>query len=292
MKFVLFFLLLVPAIHIFGQPNNASVSLGIIADCQYADQPTRGLRHYKNSITKLEECVSTFNDQELHHVFHLGDFIDDGAANFLPVQRIIDKLVAPFTHVLGNHDYSVADSLKPGVHKKMGMPSRYFAQDVMGWRFLILDGNDVSLHANPKSSKLYRRAKRHHERHYPELPTWNGALGKSQMKWLKAELKQAEEQEIPVILLCHFPVYPSDVHNLWNDEEVVALIERYSIVKAWLNGHNHAGNYGVKSGIHFVTFKGMVDTNENAFAHVSIGQEVIKIRGFGREENRELRIRK
>lgn len=292
MRFILSFLLMVQAFHLLGQSKSAKVSLGIIADCQYADQATRGLRHYRSSIEKLQDCVATFNDQQLDHVFHLGDFIDDGATSFHPVQRIIDQLRAPFTHVLGNHDYSLPDSLKHEVHIKMGMPSRYFARDVLGWRFLILDGNDVSLHAYIKSSKPYRRAKRHHERYYPDLPTWNGALGKGQMRWLKMQLKQAEKHRIPVVLLCHFPVYPSDPHNLWNDREVVALIERYSVVKAWLNGHNHAGNYGVKQGIHFVTFKGMVDTEENAFAQVSIGQELIKIRGFGRAENRELLIRK
>ena len=112
-----------------------------------------------------------------------------------------------------------------------------------------------------------------------------------QLTWLDQILTEADQEMVPVVLLCHFPVYPADVHNLWNAEEVVTLLERHPSVKAWLNGHNHAGNYGLKDGIHFVTFKGMVDTETNSFAKLTINHEQIIIRGFGRETDRLLILR-
>ena len=61
------------------------------------------------------------------------------------------------------------------------------------------------------------------------------------------------------------------------------------MVKIWLNGHNHAGNYGKFEGIHFVNFKGMVDTEtENAFSILTFFNNRIEIEGFGREKNRIL----
>lgn len=47
--------------------------------------------------------------------------------------------------------------------------------------------------------------------------------------------------------------------------KVLELIGSYRCVKAWLNGHNHAGAYAEYQGIHFITFNGMVDTEEISY---------------------------
>ena len=76
---------------------------------------------------------------------------------------------------------------------------------------------------------------------------------------------------------------------LWNAEEVIPVIEKYGCVKAWINGHNHAGNYAMQNGIHYINLKGMVDTeNENAYSIIPFTDTRIEINGFGREENRSL----
>ncbi len=274
------------------QPHMSQVSFGVIADCQYADQDDRGARLYRKSKTKLGACVDTLNNQRVEHVFHLGDFIDTGAENFEVVHAILEKLSLPYTHVLGNHDYSVADDLKPMVPAKMGLPAPYFSLDIKGWRFLIIDGNDLSLHAHAKDSDQYKYCLQLYNDHYSDRPNWNGAIGEQQMNWMREQLDAALVDNIPVILLCHFPVFPPDPHNLWNDDEVLDLIVRYDNVKAWMNGHNHAGAYGVKDGIHFITFRGMVDTEENAFATVYLSESELEVVGFGREVSRKLMIRK
>ena len=265
--------------------------IGIIADCQYADQATQGVRHYRLSVQKLNECVDSLNKFELDHVFHLGDFIDQHHESFDEVLPIFDRLKAPHTQVLGNHDFSVDEQFKEAVPEMMGLKARYFSMMIKEWKFIILDGNDVSLYAWPKLSENYKQALRIYEQEYADRETWNGAIGKSQMSWLNAELEQAEIDGDKVILLCHFPVLPEDSHILWNAGELVDLVSSYSCVKAWFNGHNHAGGYAEYQGIHFVTFQGMVDTDQNSYATVVLGSNKLIIKGFGREQDRELELR-
>lgn len=74
--------------------------------------------------------------------------------------------------------------------------------------------------------------------------------------------------------------------------ECLELIEHYANVKLFMNGHNHAGSYVEDNGIHYITFKGMVDTkNTLAFAYAEITPDSIFINGFGREPSRRLKIK-
>ena len=154
----------------------------------------------------------------------------------------------------------------------------------------VVYGNDVSLYAWPKGSQREIEAREIHQRKYTDQPTYNGALSSTQMAWLKIELEQAESNTENVILLCHFPLYPADEHVLWNSAEVLELISSYTCVKAWLNGHNHAGGYVEYQGIHFITFKGMVDTEDNSYATVQLQGNQLRVTGFGREGNLALTL--
>lgn len=94
-----------------------------------------------------------------------------------------------------------------------------------------------------------------------------------------------------VVLHAHHPVYPfSRGHNLWNDKEIVALLEKHPCVAAYINGHNHNGAYDTKSGIHYLTLKGMVDTEETSYCEVRIFADHIDIIGRGRQENLRLEL--
>lgn len=274
------------------QEGTGGPLVGIIADCQYADQPAWGVRQYNLSDEKLNECVDNFNSMKLDHVFHLGDFIDGKLESFGVVLPIINRLEAPFTLVLGNHDFSVSDEFKEQVPELMGLEQRYFTMRLKGWKFIILDGNDVSLYAWPEGSQKYNEALEIHQKRYKNHETFNGALGDTQIAWLKKELERAEMESESVILLCHFPILPVDAHVLWNSADVLDLISSYSCVKAWFNGHNHAGAYAEYEGIHFVTFQGMVDTEETSYATVLLETDRLLIKGIGREKDRELILKR
>lgn len=273
------------------QDNEKSFSIGVIADCQYCADPGKGVRKYAASESKLSKCVDHFNSMDLDYVVHLGDFIDRDIKSFDVVSPIYNQLNMPKYHVLGNHDFSVLEREKKDIPKILGLPSKYYDFEVKGWRFIILDGNDVSFHAYPEDSEEFRKATDYYEKNEITSPKWNGAIGKKQISWLNNVLQNATKAGEKVVLYCHFPLFPENVHNLWNAREIMEIIENYSCVKAYMNGHNHEGNYGSKEGIHYLTLKGMVDTDETSLAVIHLNADHLKVTGFGREEDRVMKLR-
>ena len=269
----------------------ADYAFGAIADCQYCNIQTKGKRRYAQSEKKLTDCVADFNTMDLAFVTHLGDFIDRDFESFDVVGPIYNQLRMPKYHVLGNHDFSVADHLKKDVPSKMGMPSKYYDYEKEGWRYVVLDGNDVSFHAYPENSEDAQKAAEYYETNKITSPQWNGAVGEKQLSWLKGVLESAQQAHEKVILFCHFPAYPPNNHNLWNAEQVIALLEGYPCVKAYINGHNHSGGYGLKEGIHYLTLKGMVDTETTSYAVIRLSADKIEVDGYGREEDRILPVK-
>ena len=266
-------------------------SFGAIADCQYCRGPNRGSRHYSSSVKKLHECVQELNSHDLKFVIHLGDFIDRDYVSFDKVLPIYQSLKMPAYHALGNHDFEVADKWKAKVPERMGMQSKYYDFSIEDWRFIVLDGNDVSFHAYPKDSLQYKKAGVYYRENKIRSPKWNGAVGEEQLAWMRKILKSAQEKGEKVVLYCHFPVYPADPHNLWNAKEVVSILEEFSCVKAYINGHNHKGKYGQKDGIHYITLKGMVETEDSAYSIISVHQDELKVKGYGRESGRNLLLK-
>ena len=266
-------------------------SFGAIADCQYCAGPNRGSRHYASSAGKLKECVAELNKHDLEFVIHLGDFIDRDYSSFDKVLPIYQSLQMPAYHALGNHDFEVADELKGKVVERMGMESKYYEFSVEDWRFIVLDGNDVSFHAYPKNSPKYKDAERYYRENKIRSPRWNGAVGSEQVAWLRKILQKAEKQKEQVAVFCHFPVYPADPHNLWNAGEIISLFEEFSCVKAYINGHNHKGKYGQKNGIHYLTLKGMVETETNAYSIIRVAENCLNLKGYGREKDLTLNFK-
>jgi hypothetical protein len=54
----------------------------------------------------------------------------------------------------------------------------------------------------------------------------------------------------PVIVLGRMPVYPKAIHNVWNDETVIAVPERHSNMVATSTAAPTNGNNGLRNGIH------------------------------------------
>ena len=73
------------------------------------------------------------------------------------------------------------------------------------------------------------------------------------------------------------------------DKAVVSMIVKFPNVVAYMNGHNHKGNYTTHKGCHFVNFKGMVETEASApFAIVKYFTDRIEIDGYDTEPDRSL----
>jgi len=115
-------------------------------------------------------------------------------------------------------------------------------------------------------------------------------VGDGQLKWIENKLKAATKKGERVILFCHFPIHPVNVHNLWNADALTKLLGKYPCVAAYINGHNHAGNYGSKDRVHYLTLKGMVDTTDNAFSVIEVHKDRLSLKGIGRQKDREMRL--
>ncbi|TNJ46197.1 metallophosphoesterase [Tamlana fucoidanivorans] len=275
--------------------SDGSFEIGVIADCQYCACETQAPRFYKAAKQKLQVAVDFLNTKDLEYTIHLGDFIDRGFASFDTVLPIWNALKSEKRHVLGNHDFSVADSLKRFVPNKMGLKTRYYSFKKFNWRFIVLDGNELSFygaepHKIKQTDSLFNQLK---SDNLPNVAVWNGGLSHEQLQWIKSELDKAIVNDEHVGIYCHFPaIRERDLHNLWNFKEFQKLIQPYENVKFYFNGHNHAGDYAVKDGVHYLTFKGMLDTQDStAFSVVQFTKDSIFIKGFGRETSRRLKIK-
>ncbi|WP_134678525.1 metallophosphoesterase [Paracoccus ravus] len=271
---------------------------GVLSDPQFAPvvPNEQGTRFYANSLWKLNEAIAELNKHaDLEFVVTLGDIIDRHWESYNHILPVYDRLQHKKHFVLGNHDYDYAAEWIPSVARTVGMPAPYYDFSFKGVRFIALDGNDVSTFGPPKGDPrrelAAERLAKLKESGAANAQSWNGSLSDKQFAWLDERLTDAQAAGERAIVLCHYPVYPANEHNLWDSERIVELVKRHPHCAAWFNGHNHAGNYGAVGNQHFVNFCGMVDTPDTScFAIVSVHADRIEIQGFGREENRVLAL--
>lgn len=274
------------------QDSTPLFSFGIISDVQYCDCEPAGTRVYRSSLNKLAEALNSLKTDNPKFVFDFGDLIEKDFGSYKPVYRILDSSGLKIYHSTGNHDYSVELRMKKRIPQLRTEKEGYYTFSLDKFRFIILNGNEISNYASTSKTEiqaannLIAKLKESGEKNGQE---WNGGIGKKQLEWLDLQLKGAKENEEKVFIICHFPVWPEDEHNLLNYREVLPVLEKYDNVIAWFNGHNHAGNYGNFNMIHFITMKGMVETETTgSFALVEVYRNKIWIRGSGREKSQIL----
>lgn len=277
--------------------EDALFRFGIIADPQYAPFPPKpgGTRYYANSLWKLDQALKALNDEPLEFVATLGDIIDRHWDSFGDILPIYDQLEHPSFLVLGNHDFEVGQDYLRAVIRTVGLEKSYYDFTGGGYRFLVIDGNDVSTFAppagDPRLEIAAERLARLTEAGAENAQSWNGSLSDEQFAWMEERLGTAQQAGEKVIVLSHYPVYPANIHNLWDSERIVDLLTSHDNFVAFFNGHNHAGNYGAIGNQHFVNFKGMVETpDQTAYATLAVHEDRIEITGHGLEENRTLTI--
>jgi len=269
------------------------LKIGLVADPQYANKPAAGKRYYRESLWKLEEAIDTFNYKNVDFVQSLGDIIDVEWGSYDSILPIYNKLNPDIENykLLGNHDFSIYSTHLIDLLEKLSMPNYYYSYSQKGWKFIVLDATDYSYFSNSlhnhdtnQVNLYYENTKEKSNEH-----RWNSAIGKEQQNWLKQELASAISLNQKVVLFSHLPIRPkSNPHNLWNDYEIVDIIENSSNVVAFINGHNHSGDYVFKNGIHYITIFGMVDTMINSYGILEIYKDRLVSRGYGNQKTLHL----
>jgi manganese-dependent ADP-ribose/CDP-alcohol diphosphatase len=267
-------------------------SFGLIADIQYCDCEPAGTRFYRSSLAKLTEAVRSFRTDNPAFVVNLGDMIDKDFDSYKPVTNILDTAGFKIYHAAGNHDYAVDSLLKKLIPPLQADMKGYYYFMHDKFRFIILNGNELSTYATTDKSVI-----RYADNYILKLKNdgeingwdWNGGMSSKQILWLTNQLNTATMNNEKVFIMCHFPVFPANEHNLFNYREVLHVLEGNNNIIAWFSGHNHAGNYGNFNLIHFLTMRGMVETEKtNSFALVEVYRNKIWIKGSGREKSQIL----
>ena len=273
------------------------LSFGLITDVQYADADPEGERHYRESLPKLKTAVAWLAKKNLPFTLHLGDLIDRDFKAFGTVLPLLAGLGHPVWHLLGNHDYTVADAEKPRVAATLGMPCDYYPFSGSGVRFVMLDTNDLSTYKYPAGSPRDLESEALLKQRIREksngAKAWNGGVSEVQLAWLERGLAAADAAGEPVVLCGHHPLLPAEGHQVWNHEAVIALIDRHPCVVAYFNGHNHAGAEVLRNGVPYITFKSILhEPAVNAFSAIHLFADRLEIEGNGREMSRVIPLRR
>lgn len=279
------------------------LSFGVVADCQAAnaDDFTGKIRGtndeftncYRLSPYKLEEAVRTFNEFDLEFIVHLGDFVDRSLHDADQLHRIMARAAAPLYHVLGNHEFWNNDPLEV-VLATYNMESNYYSVRKNGNRFLMLDTCDLGVLEHPEGSMEWKRGKAlidlMQRNNAINAYHWNGGIGERQMEWLNTELTDAANNDEKAILFAHHPVFPPGTLNALNENEIMRMIDSHDNVAAFINGHNHGGNFGVRNGVPYVTIEGMLSSKTNAYGIVDVYSDRLELKGYGRVPSRTLQV--
>jgi len=246
-------------------PLSRPFTMGVLSDIQYADKDPGGLRHYRSSLQRLEECVADLNARKPDIVIQLGDIIDSGPESHLDaVLESFDRLTMPLYHVVGNHCLTIG---REPLRRQLALQSFYYdfiLPGAKGWRFVVLDGNDGGY----------------------------GVVGWPQQEWFRATLKQAVQKGERVICFCHFPLIDGAAPGarMADPQPLLSAMDEAPCVVAWFAGHDHAGGYAIRKGVHHVTIKGMVEASQkNAYALIELYPDGIRERGIGEEPCREMK---
>ncbi|OYV04948.1 MAG: phosphatase [Verrucomicrobiales bacterium VVV1] len=279
-----------------GSHENARLRFGLITDAQYADAEPKGERHYRATPEKLKAAVADLATRKLPFTLHLGDFIDHDFKSFATMLPLLEPLGHPVFHLLGNHDYDLTDAEKSRVVQTLDMPHDYYTFRRNGVRFLMLDTNALSVYKHPSGSPGNLVGKASLEKltqaKQPGAQPYNGGIDDMQFAWMDRELRAATAAGDIVLVCAHHPLLPAAAEQMWNPQPVLELLLKYPCVKAWLNGHNHAGAYELHEGLHCVTFRSILHQPEtNAWSTVTVHDDRLIIEGHGREVSRDLPFR-
>ncbi len=282
-------------------PQTSSVarpfSFAAIADIQYCDTAPANNRYYRDSLEKLKRCVEHLNTLRPDFVLLLGDLIDARFASLERVLAVLRGLNMPFHPVLGNHDIQIEQTRREQAWRMLGYDRRgtgkgYYDFAHKGWRFVALNGNDVSLLAHRPGTPEYQRAAQWLERLKNQKAVnayeWNSGIGPEQVQWLKAALDRAAKAGERAVVFGHYPLFPVSSHVLWNHAEITSVLEANPATTLYLAGHKHDGDYAVRNGVHYLTLRGMVETPQTAYSLIQVHPDRLRVVGFGREVSRDL----
>lgn len=309
---------------------------GLLSDVQYADKEDGASfhgtpRYYRYALQQLDQAVDAMRAADVAFSIHLGDIIDyhnsllpdcetSGLSRSEKALREVlhhfDRLERPTLHLLGNHCLynhtreELNRRLKISSFQQGVVPHSYYSyKPAPGWRFLMLDGYDVSILGWPAGHPLHEQARHLLESSNPNeeknsaaglegltrrFVKFGGGLSAAQLAWLQAELAEAAAAGERVITACHLCFHPHTCAPsclLWNYDTVLQILQQYpGTVTATLAGHAHMDGFATdRAGIRHRVCKAVLETppGQECYGVVEVYPSSVKIHGvdtFASEE--------
>ena len=249
----------------------------------------------------MNHAVNEFNKRDIDFGVILGDIIDwddidygkypkqtlaKGQQTWKHKKTILEawsKTNFPTYLVLGNHDYYVPNEDEDGLIKPQNVYRAYGFKDkayydflAKGYRFIVLDGDDHYLHYSPKHPKYQETLDFYNKFKGPQKRWWNASISKKQQAWLIKTLDKASKAKEKVVIMCHYPIHKPDGHSLFNDKEILDILDQYPNIILYLNGHNHMGDYKLMGKRHHLNLRGMQNF-ANSWYQLDFYQDKIKV---------------
>ena len=253
--------------------------IGLVTDLHYADKPKNGSRYYRETLEKLEEAVTVFNNERPAFVVELGDLIDKAEtveqelAWLDAVERVYSRTKAKRHYVLGNHCVDTLTKSEFATHTGAAKTPHY-SFDHAGSHFVVLDA-------------CYRSDGEPYGRKNSD---WQDAnIPPSQLEWLQADLAKSS---LPVMVFAHQRLDASGQHSVRNAEAVRTILEKSGRTLAVFQGHSHKNDYQQIRGIHYVTLVAMIEgsgmSNSGYCLLEVMSDQSLHLRGFRQQVNRTL----
>ena len=250
--------------------NNSAPLLrfGMLSDIHYADREAAAPRYYRQSLSKVKECVDLMNREKVDFLIELGDFKDQDAqpreAHTLryltDIENEFHQFNGPTYHVLGNHDMdgiSKEQFLSRVTNTAIPASESYYSFNQQGFHFVVLDGN------------FTREGNAYDHGNF----TWdNTRIPDSELNWLKTDL---QNNELPVIVFIHQMLddSKSKEQSVQNAPEVRKVLQESGKVICVFQGHVHEERYSLINHIHYYSMMAVVDDEgpeNNSYMIVSI----------------------
>ena len=226
-----------------------SLKIGILTDAHYADADTRGTRHYRESLKKMQEAVELFRQEEVTFAIETGDLIDAADARSRPAELAFLRQInhqfkqagVPTMYVLGNH--CVYSLNKNEFLRTVGQKESYFSRDVEGWHIVVLDA------CFRKDGEPYYRG---------DFVWTDTEIPAEEREWLKSDLAATD---LPTLVFVHQRVDLDKPNHyaVHSAKEVRAILSQSGMVAAVFQGHSHTNDHNLIDGVNYVTLTAMVE---------------------------------
>lgn len=281
------------------------VRVGLVTDLHYAEKPPARTRHYRETLSKLAEAASRFEQEKVDCIVAVGDMID--AAGSLDVEKeYLRRIARDFAAIPGQHHFVLGNHCVYNLTKAeflgiVGQERSYYSFDMNGVHVVVLDA------CFRCDGQPYGRENFH----------WTDAnVPAAEVHWLRADLEKTPQRTI-VFVHQRLDVEPSawparrgnaparcglaghgrllaGIRSAWasrygvkNASEIRRILEESGKVLAVVQGHYHKGDYQQIAGVHYCTLRAMVEGSgceNNAYAIMDVlPDDTIRITGFRKQ---------